>query len=401
MVSPVMYKDISTRRIRAHLVDLPQKTSQWLIRFDVAAGYLSSPAKPEMPHLLEHYLVRCLKKVGLDCWAATDADDISFYIDLSEKKHPVRKLTSFLSSLLNNPLDDLATFTLESKIWQNEHLGVLDDPETIARRVAINHLTANRPYATKPTEISWPEMQSFHTDHFLTSAMHLFIGVNRSDGMSTAEIAQVLRPYDDLLVRSFKQKTEFLAAKRVPHKIDTNRTYLCLAWPAPTQGGDSVEQIGISLIADLLGDPTDGVLWDALQDKTGLIYELDYWVDYWATFGYFAIQAATLDGDAPNFIQIVKSQISNLKQGKILRSKLKKLIRQHIATSKRLWRENESRLKWVASDLKYRDKVYGLDDWLALYQTITPAGLSSLVKKYLTKNLQIVEAGKNRSSSLR
>lgn len=394
-----MYKKISTNNLQTYLIELPKKTKRWHIKLEVSAGYLAAPKnKREIPHLLEHYLFRCLEKAKLHFNATTDFDSVVFSIKLPPKS-AVTKLTSFLSILLQNKVDDAALFSLEKKVWQNEHLGNLDNPERLARRIGINSLIKDKPYALEYTEITLKDIRDFYNRVFLNSKICLFIGTHQIAKLPISSIKQVIASYDINKPKRQAAKFKYLPSKKVNHLFDTHRTNICLTWPAPEESCAPIEHISMMLIISLLCDSKNGLLWEILQDKYGLIYDLEYCMDDCLTFGYFVIQIATLNEDAPSCIELILDEIDKLKSGRnIGKTRLQKLILSGKADNRKTWADNESRFDWVAADLINGEQVINLTKWLGYYRQVTPILISSTAKKYLANNLQIIKMGRSVNS---
>lgn len=391
-----MYKKIGPDNLPTYLIDLPQKTKDWSVRFDVSAGYLSAPdGQRELPHLLEHYLVKCLRVAGLDCWATTDVDTVSFYLAATEKTI-VKRLQTFMTILLNNQLNDEKTYLIEERIWRNEFLGTLDDPKTLSCRLCVNNLVSKTVYATSLSDMSLEQLKKYYRKTFLESKMELFLGSYRVKKLLADEIVSLISSHGVRMPQQIRLDKVHYGSKRiVDYTFSTNRTHVCLTWPAPAHIGDPVEQIAMLLIADRLCDSPDGLLWRALQDETGLVYDIDYYVDSYNTFGYFSIQIGVLRGNEDKCIGIILDQVNKLASATYAETALRKIIKEERMRDKALWEKNPSRFKWVISDLRNQGSVNNLDDWRTIYKSINPGYLASIIKKYLTNNvLQIIRAGR-------
>lgn len=388
----MFFQALKDTPITTYHIDFPDQTGDITLEIVFRAGYYhnSSPHK-ELPHLLEHYLNRCLENEGFDCHARTNLGTMSVVVILSKEEF-FTSLPKILSLILNNSLNNQAIFDLEKKILLNELAGIIDDSLEHSYRLMCNqHLSDIQPCETSIdhySKIELHDLQDFYKTHCTTDVATLFIGSYESTTDFHTKLSQCLQAIPSTI--SQKINSEITLTKAFSKELSPSnlRSFLRFSWLTPSSLSNPRDQIAINSINSLLSRNDNGLLWKTIRDGQGFVYDLEKDREFQRDFGLFSISMAIMPGDYENCIAITLACVEQIKNGDYSDDLLHDILTDDSDLIDE-WNSNAGRFSWIQTDLLERDAVYDLAEWQELYKEMDKAYISKVAQHVFSEGVGV------------
>jgi predicted Zn-dependent peptidase len=374
-----------------HFIDFPSAHGEVLVEVVFRAGFRTAPpGKEEVPHLLEHLILRHLLEAGFDCSAATNVRHLTVSATFPAGNRTDR-VVEFLRAVFTVPAATPSRLRKERNIMLNEVTGMLHEPSTLGQRCAVNAAAAGPgPYALVTAGIDSLTVTdlSDHYRQFCTAdrAM-LFIGAAETDKKLRAAVEEFLASFSwpiPLPPQTASAEVTLAPATTICHPLSSGRVHAALSWGLSREAHAPAQQISLLLALDLLTAHRSGLLWRVLQEEAGLTYAVEGHVDYYGDYGFFSLHSDLLPADLPAGLDRMEEQVGNVLSGTYSQRLFKALLEETVADLEERWADPAGRFYWLESDLLDRKRPYPLSEWQAIYRDINRAAVSAAAQAHLS-----------------
>lgn len=396
------YKKIDTDSIEAYVSFFPKKEEKIYAQLFVRAGYcFADPGKKFVPHLLEHAIANKLMQNELEFEAISGDAYLSFFLE-SKKNDFIADFEKFINSIFE--------YDFPKESYENEKMALIN--ELVDKGIKLENRTYNKlsqiRYKTKhysrdvfdkkniqDSKIS--EMKKYHQKYFKDKNIKLFLGARELGSEKINKIREIIKNSNILKGEKtvFPEPGDYSKKCYLKEKFDSPKAHLTMVWPCPSFIQSTEERVGINTIRDLLVSGYKSMLFQKLRIKSSLVYDIYAETIMFGKAAAFAIYVAVEKNDITKTIKIIKKSIDEIKNAKIDKKLLKKIVDDQIDSNRKEWASND-RFWWIVGDLMDFGRVYDAREIKKIDKSIGLAFLSKIANKYLDhKYLNIIEYSKD------
>lgn len=401
MKSNESYQKINTGSIETYALSFPKKEENVYAQLFVRAGYcFAEPGERFIPHLLEHTISNKMMQNELDFEAYSGTEHLTFYLQ-SKKENFTKDFEIFIKSIFDNDFPK-ENYENEKKALVNELIdkGAEFESKSFAdlSKIRYKSIYYSRDLFNKKDvqESKISEIKKYQEKYFKDKNVKLFLGARQFDDKTLNKVKKIISNTKILKGKriNFPKPGQYSKKCYIKEKYDSPKSHLIMTWPCPSYEQSIEDRIGINIIREVLVSGYKAVLFQKLRTEHGIVYEIDAETIMMEKVGAFSINVAVEKDNIKKTIEIIKTSIDEIKNGKIDKKLLGKIIEDHIDSNKKEWSSN-NRFDWIVGDLVDFDEVHDVKDLNKINRSVNIDFLSKVAKKYLDHEyLNIIEYSK-------
>jgi len=295
------------------------------------------PGKAGLSHFVEHAVFRHSKKysskrislefenIGAYVNAFTTKEFICFYVRaLNENFDKVFKL---LSEVVFNPLFREKDTEKEKKIILEEIKSYDDDPEELIFDVSENILFNGNPMEypivgieNTVNSINSDDLRTFHSDYFIPSTTLIAfsgdIPIQKLVNSSTRNLNHLDEKQNNRKIIEPSAATD----QKIQRKKDSQQYHIALSKRVP--GMKKSSRYSLAALNVILGDGMSSRLYQALREKSGLVYSAYSSLQLYSDCGNIIIYAGSEKRNYKKIRNLIYDELEKLRTKKISKSEL-------------------------------------------------------------------------------
>lgn len=170
---------------------------------------------------------------------------------------------------------------------------------------------------------------------------------------------------------------------RVEHK-DTEQAQLMLAWPAFPYGDK--RNAALSVLNTILGGSMSSRLFIKVRERLGLAYTVRSGAEQYKDTGYAYVRAGLEPKNVNKAIEVITKEAVKLVSKEVTKRELSD-AKTHIRGALTLSMEDSSAItNWYAKGALFYDKLYSVEEKLALIDVVTAADVQKVAKQIFKPN---------------
>lgn len=391
-----------------YYIKLPRKTSEVYLDINLISGYAEENDKEfGIGHLLEHYLIRALKKLKgskyIKITGSIGQEHTIYSLDSSVSKI-IDEAQVFIKSILKPEFSDKQLFQLEKEALINELYIKLNSSDAVMKEVILAQRVNKRCRYARNTKdniknirkIKLEDLRRYHHKFFVRE--NIFITVS----------GYQLKPRIIQKIYSFVKECK-LSTKRVGYSF-TKCSYskfriktikkdimkglstVVLSFPA-YNNIKPAQRIILNILGRLLSDSSD-CLFNQLRQLG--IYSLNYRKIERRNIGVIYFFSSIANQKLLPFLNLMNEAIKELKNKEILKTKLRIFLKRTKQSDKKAFNKNLGRLNWITYDILHYGRVIPMKEDLKIIDKITTKTLKATARNIFKKDMaNIIIIGKN------
>lgn len=393
-----------------YYIPFPKKTNDVYLEINLKTGKASENDNEfGVGHLLEHYLVAKLgknkKTQKLEVNGSISQEQTNYYLK-STKAKIIEEAKYFLDAILNPDFSDEQIFLSEKSAALNE-LSIKTDSikEQVERIIRRERFKGNCHYARTSLDQlknlknkTIKDIEGYYRKFYVESNLVITLSGNKLNKKIIKEINDLIKSY-----RLSKKKIDFnpflcqyTDFKIVKKEVDFVKrdVAIFLTFPGPSiYEAQPWQRVGINILCEMLSSSKYG-LFNALRELG--IYGLEYEAHSWRGAGLIIFASLIPFDKIMPFFKLWIEKVKEIKEGKISKVNLRKILVAKRKGERRAFMENIDRLDWLTWDLINYNRIIPLKEDLENLKKVNVDFIKDWANKIFKKDkLNLIFLGKN------